>query len=1446
MNRAHLWLGIVLGALGVGCAGATPRVSSELAWLPADGTSIGELDEIAVSPGDIVRLGADRPLRIVEVQGTPEGRAEIAQRVTPENGALVVRASLGAIALRVPHGTVTHLGTVKDPEIGWFDLERETLAWARSPLGTPFPALAGAPRIDARDLTDLDTVLREAGDAADQEATRAIRTVVALRAIRALEGVRPYPYARNEALPFDGSARTLDIADRTFSEITEAKAGMVTVEGPCALSVSLRAQRAALDVPTEVRVVEHNTQVRGFSRANVGRLETSTMLPPRPILPGKEPLDPSLALLRNVFVHVPPGKHTYRVEVTGAATWAAAMRTSAFERLEDALAGTKSESARLTQARHACSKTGLESVCALALVLAGDDDGARYASALGKASPLANRLAARFAAGAPRDRAASLEAEAGGGDDAAVKELARGADTSIDPSVRDAWWRATSRTTSWQTFDETAEKTWFTFLPRGTAACANAPSTQTAPELELGDKEVSVFATPWRRTKAIRLVATAPCDPHAAPIELEVDGQRLAVQPSGPRALWRVAVLGDTARVRRLDHGSGHVYALTDGACSDHGILVRPGVSLAEKRSFGFPAGASAPGLEVWLEGNKTTGTMSIASANGKELLEVTARVGGGLSAIDEKGERWQRAAVVALPAWAQGGIVARGDAHVAVRAVARGVASEPEESAVVHAAPPNVELLVAASRELLAARTPESRGAAALKRALLLASQGAERAALEDAELAKSTGFRAPGGEDPVAFVRRSVLPPAPAPLERTVVAYGIEPDFDPRASRCAIDKDGPRAKLDAFDAMLRTQSKSAAFDRDVATRAAMLAAASPDDPRSDSLFTMATRSSSWKLVHDVQGQTQRVPRLVEKERDPVLDAEGRLRARIQAGDPFGANFVSIAEEKPARAFLADIGEANASLELVCLARRHANDGEACPVRVIVGQTNPVPVDLRSGGRTKVSLPRGRGRGRGAELEVSLPKTNADFVALMRIVFDRQVKGASITKDVGWVLDTPHLEFRQLLTPGHPVRVKPNTPGLLRIDALPEPGNKAEVVALVSGKQITLPMNGEPRILAVPAGDVLIETRGGNATASIAERIEGESRVPEGDRDAVTAIGVKQLDLGSAKTTFEQGGWHDVATASPRPLSWLEDRLGTLETNAGARVGTLRDGARTDSGLDVYGYSSMNYRRRIESIDLFTLASGLVRVRDIDNPTFGGSVSVYEDLDALRLRVTGTAGLFAQRVGTETAYTLRPRGFVEYSGRVSSDFFVLPRIGYDGYYTTLLNQPSSARYVDDDVYNAFRFRRNTFAYLQGLFWYVPAFNDIFYVRTRGTYDVTNGAFSHASLRPGAFFIFRALELGAYVDAQYFMATEGARTTSSVDTTFGGGMTVHLPITPGSVEVRPNVTGQARVDGSWEMLAGLSLVTSFRRGVRDYSSLELSYPEETSGGIPWRNANKGP
>jgi hypothetical protein len=478
---------------------------------------------------------------------------------------------------------------------------------------------------------------------------------------------------------------------------------------------------------------------------------------------------------------------------------------------------------------------------------------------------------------------------------------------------------------------------------------------------------------------------------------------------------------------------------------------------------------------------------------------------------------------------------------------------------------------------------------------------------------------------------------------------------------------------------------------------------------------------------------------------------------------------------------------------------------------------------------------------------------TSADPIALVRVILDRDAPGTTHAEGVGWILEVPHLQWRYLVEPDRPLRTSVHGPTLLRIDARADDAEKAEVmqvIAVANGHEVRVPFRGEPLIVPIAEdGDVSILARGGPATVALAERVPlrgappAEAPETEAAQAQPAPESARVVDVSVARVDLNDGGWRDVATASQRPLGWLEDRLGTLDVSSGAGAQSLREGTRATSP-DSFVFGTATYRRRIEAPNLYTLVGVGGRVRNGPS-SYGGTAGFYEDLDALRLRITGTADVTAQDIAGHTDATFTPRGFVEYSGRVTGDFFILPRLGYDGSYSTLAAPPRSADGVDDGVYNAFRFYRNTFGFLQALFWYVPYFNDIFYLRLRGTYDMGNGQVSHAAARPGVFLIFRPAELAAFIDTTFYAPTPGVRTTWGVDTLGSASFLWHAVVTPGSFEVRPFTSGAYRInDGGWQVSAGFSIVASRRRGVRDYSSLELEFPEETGGGVPWRSETR--
>jgi hypothetical protein len=65
-------------------------------------------------------------------------------------------------------------------------------------------------------------------------------------------------------------------------------------------------------------------------------------------------------------------------------------------------------------------------------------------------------------------------------------------------------------------------------------------------------------------------------------------------------------------------------------------------------------------------------------------------------------------------------------------------------------------------------------------------------------------------------------------------------------------------------------------------------------------------------------------------------------------------------------------------------------------------------------------------------------------------------------------------------------------------------------------------------------------------------------------------------------------------------------------------------------------------------------------------------------------------------------------------------------------------------------------------------------------------------------------------------------------------------------VVPGSFDIQPGVSGRYRFDtGGVQVIVVMNLLASNHRGLRDFSSLELSFPEQLSGGVPWRGPPAG-
>src|SRR5262249_30138026 len=155
---------------------------------------------------------------------------------------------------------------------------------------------------------------------------------------------------------------------------------------------------------------------------------------------------------------------------------------------------------------------------------------------------------------------------------------------------------------------------------------------------------------------------------------------------------------------------------------------------------------------------------------------------------------------------------------------------------------------------------------------------------------------------------------------------------------------------------------------------------------------------------------------------------------------------------------------------------------------------------------------------------------------------------------------------------------------------------------------------------------------------------------------------------------------------------------LGTFVSGSVVSVGTLREGVGDASDVDASATEFLGYRRRIERLSLWTTLDGFARARS-GEPTFGGSATLYEDYDPAHVRVTATTDVASQSVEGKQVTAVKPRGFVEYSWRATRAFFVLPRLGFDGWYASQTRRPASLKNVDDDVVNTFRNKRQSLAF---------------------------------------------------------------------------------------------------------------------------------------------------
>jgi hypothetical protein len=1486
-------------------------LSAHVVWTKVDaqkGKDVrgADVDVVSVSGGALVRIETDVPIDVAERVRAGAGVAETWRRLSPVDGAITIRATLLAEAILARPGTMqrVHVGSGFEPGYTWYRLESDALQWANGPLGAPFPAIAPDARIDRRELAALDATLSEAiaqskdHDAA-LDAAHALRSVVALRVVRGLRAPVGFPYFYDHRVTVDDDAQRVEDDDGLATyRVDTARSLTLTVEGPMVLHLWAKATRPETSETLEVRVLEGD-RVRARTASGMPAAAKKERSDENEGVPDDAPS------LRRAIVHVPPGKHVYRV-VGNDLAFVTPLVADPVIHVGDAILGDKDEQGLLDDAMEDGDKAGAPAMRAIALALLGRDGGSEWKDALAASTPSARSIAEVFAAGGPHDPIVALEASASNGDASALGALGDAALHDVDDVVRSAWVRGTLRGTKWvvahpmtatpNATSTAKSSTWTSVLFTSVdgKACSEAEALGWN---EVGVDETIFAATTWRGAKTVELLATTSCDA-SGPLSFSVDGTKLEANPSSAFARWHVLVENASVKLRRLDAGAGHLYAVSDAAagCGAHfGAIGAPAVaSTTPKLEYGKPGGpaVSAPGLEVWLRDGSKGG--EIVVTRGAESVRVVVEAQAGFTALDPEGVRWIRAARIALSTWAAlGDATVSGPDDVAVRAIVRAprgvegkgggpIADPTEPTAAKKEAVPLDESKLASISAALLVSQGEARAKLHLARAMLLAEGGAGRAALEDARAAKALGATGPNGEDAIDYVRAQIraLPRKPLALPAGVKAYGVEPDFDPGAKRCGVPKDGPRARLAAIvEALDEAKTKSSTsttsvaahpiFDAKLALDAFEAMSLAPVDPRGPTLFQRTLAGSRWTTPRDLGdggSAALKVQRPTDKQLDGALDADGDLRARVLTGQPFPrGSYATVYEGRPAKAALSGTDGAKAWVEVVCAPRSPADAIDAanatethCPFVVTVGTNAPLTPQFGPDGRGRVDLPTLPPKGKSSQIVLAMEPSPGRWEAVARVVFDREVPGATHVDDVGWVLLPPGLQYRWLVKGGDQIAPHVDAPTLVRIDALAEPDDHPKIVVAIDGKETTLDADGAPHIFAVSKpGAVTVKSIGGASTILFAERVakaqlpdpvavdDAEPDVAHSEiadpAEPVAASTTALLDANGAGN--HDGSWRDVAAESPRPLSSFEENFGTVTAHVLGRYGTYREGTQA-TDTDGYLEQSIGYRRKIESIGLWTGFGGTIRERE-DSPSWAGSALLYEEID--RFRIAGWLEYWGQDVpGFAPVRTWKPRGFVEYSWRVTPSFFLLPRAGFDGYYTNVASAPVTLFDVDDDVYNDFRFRHPTELFGQLLSWWVPYVNDIFYLRGRATFDASLGVLDHYALRPGAFFAIGDVELGAYGDVAYYRATPGVRTTAIGNVTGSAYALYNLWTNAGALDVQAGVGGRTRsYDGGWEVFAMVNVFASFHRGLRDFTSLELNFPEPLGGGVAWRGPMAG-
>jgi hypothetical protein len=1137
----------------------------------------------------------------------------------------------------------------------------------------------------------------------------------------------------------------------------------------------LRCEVAAAGGALEARLMER-ARVRSVLAARSSSDGRSFHLPPLP---------------------VPPGAHRYSVEVTSgrASAPAKCVVARAVRRL-----GQNDEHGDLDLAMRSCTSPR-DPLCVLALGLAGREDDLELRSSAG---------AALVGFARELGRAETYDGARSG----SLARLDVAAHAGIDPAIATGWAHTSMETSRWQPVGDPGAPAW-TFVQSGHACSTGGDS----PRVGTDPRSVDAFA--WRSAFAIRLEVEAPCGAAEA-ITLEVDGTSLRAQPSSTTNVWTVVVPTPRVSIRRRDGGPGIVRVLepsgTDGEC---GLRGGPGAgarlaSTSPQLAFGDGA---APGIELWsrVDASSSARTVRIDSRSGDSIELVARPNGAGAFAVDAEGRRWVRSGRVPLPGWAARGITIHGGEAVAVRGLERVVrdAGRAAPGGAELAEPLDERKLLDLSRSIRTA-SPERKGALYQERALLLARAGEAKAAREDAAAARAFGV---SGDSELA-VERSIR----RRVEPKRRPFGLEPAFDTDARRCTINPASPRARVAALDA--EAHAGPPRFEPLLAARAAL--AGDPADPRLASIEAHVFAGSRWRELRGAPGE--RVTRGSSPRSEGLVGGDGLLRVRTIAG-PL-SDSVSVTAQRPASFTLAGAA-AKARLEVLCVPRApsRAHD-ESCPLEVVVdGKVRSATISSEGGGAIDID-PRTR------TVQLRMKPTSAEWGATARVVFDRKVPGARLEDGRGWVLETPETDRRYLLREGKALDVRVDAPGLLRVAAWPEPGDRAELVAVVDDREHELRVDGGwATVPVVRAGTVRLFARGGALTADLAERVnEGASPVAAPAGHVVAAE-----PAGAALVFAPTEGWHDRARQEPLPptgpTSWA-----TLQVTGSVNGSNWREGASADAP-DAFAQQSIVVHRKL-GVDLPWASLGaLVRERG-GEPSLGGRIALFERI--AEVRVAAAADVHAQSIDGRDVTTIRPRGFLEYGWHALPSLTIFPRAGFDGFYTDLPARPTSARQIDDDVYSPTRFARGSLAYAQALAWWSPFFDLAVFGRARASVDLTSGELASTSSRAGGLVSLGPVDIGLHVDATAFAATPGARTRPGVDLGSGGHVTSLFWLSPGSVALSPGLGGSVRAaDGRWQAFASLALVLGNGRGRRDLAPNDLGFFDGFVGGAPYRGSASG-